>query len=303
MNLKSILDKIRKSSVTEISQNSTLYHRSPTKYKVGDKIIPSKGSLYKEFDEIALEEYRKQKYPDRPARATAVYASVIPRSRFRGKGYLYTVKLGTGKWFMTNSKLIDIIKEDFYMKTRDYEYDRLKSYSPKELMYELDKFTADRYWKGTTLGDSESLEVVAEELIVTEVSSEVPQLKRGDAVKFKSNIPVTIEGYPKKSEWSKDKLQSIINKFITGTVQYEPTADDTTYRIKAKGNVKTNIKFYITNYSDPMYKYDKQARKEYNPTTSIQLSIYPPWDKKYEGRLPYLTLYISKDDSRQLIKV
>ena len=75
----------------ELSNNSTLYHRSPIKLSVGDTIVPNRkgGTHWLESKgcELALEQLRKQKYKDRPSRFECIYATAIPRSRFVDKGY------------------------------------------------------------------------------------------------------------------------------------------------------------------------------------------------------------------------
>jgi hypothetical protein len=90
-NVKSFQEFINEQLLLELSSNSTLYHRSPIKLKVGDKIQPRKNKegqhwLQSSMMEVALEELRKKEFPDRPSRFECIYASPYPRSRFVDKG-------------------------------------------------------------------------------------------------------------------------------------------------------------------------------------------------------------------------
>jgi hypothetical protein len=173
--------------LNEISENTPLYHRSMRKMNVGDVIeIPKddtgKHGLASKMGEIALEQERKEIAPNAPSRLNCVYSSLIPRSRFVDKGYLYRVK-PTGKIFVADSTLIDTIMEKFDREYYEYisRYDqperkeiendfikdpsRLTNYLPPEAYY---------YWKGSvpnknTLRD---IEVLSDGAIVTEVIDE-----------------------------------------------------------------------------------------------------------------------------------
>ncbi len=111
--------------LNEISTNTPLYHRSLRKMNVGDAIeIPkdlttNKHYLANKMGELALEQERKEIAPDAPSRLNCVYSSLIPRSRFIDKGYLYRVK-PTGRIFVADSTLIDAIMERF--DNEYYEY-------------------------------------------------------------------------------------------------------------------------------------------------------------------------------------
>ena len=176
--------------LSEISANTPLYHRSMRKMNVGDAIeIPKndtgKHALSSKMGEIALEQERKEIAPDAPSRLNCVYSSLIPRSRFVDKGYLYRVK-PTGRIFTADSSLIDTIIEKFDREYYEYisRYDqperkeieqellqnptRLTGYLPSEAYY---------YWKGSlpNLSDKSALrdiEVLSDGAIVTEVISE-----------------------------------------------------------------------------------------------------------------------------------
>ena len=188
----------------ELSNNSTLYHRSLKKLKVGDKISPNISKdgghwLKQKLAEVALEHLRKKEFPNRPSRFTSIYSSVIPRSRFVDKGYLYAIK-PIGNMFITNSMFIDIINRDF-----DRNIYSLDGYGNEEVMRmsklakegdesALDQLLwylppeADSYWKGTERGDMIDLEVLSDGAVVTEV---IPDTKR---LKINQTVTVVEEG-------------------------------------------------------------------------------------------------------------
>lgn len=178
--------------LSEISTNTPLYHRSLRKMNVGDAIeIPKddtgKHYLTSKIGELALEQERKEIAPDAPSRLNCVYSSLIPRSRFVDKGYLYRVK-PTGRIFVADSTLIDTIMERFDREYYDYisRYDqperkeigqeliknprRLTEFLPSEAYY---------YWQGekpniAAFGKDalRDIEVLSDGAIVTEVVSE-----------------------------------------------------------------------------------------------------------------------------------
>ena len=112
---------LREMRLDEITRDTVLYHRSMDKYKMGDIINPEKRPeaekgeshwLSKKFTEKKLEEYRKKINPNAPSRFNCVFFSIVPRSAFTGKGYLYEVK-PKGKFLVTLSYLINKIAEEF----------------------------------------------------------------------------------------------------------------------------------------------------------------------------------------------
>jgi hypothetical protein len=177
--------------INEISTNTPLYHRSLRKMNVGDSIeIPKSTSSGKhhlsgKMGELALEEERKEVNPDAPSRLNCVYSSLIPRSRFIDKGYLYRVKT-TGRIFVADSALIDNIMEKFDREYYEYigRYDqeerreieqtllknpkRLSEYLPSDAYY---------YWRGeipnlSSKAALRDIEVLSDGAVVTEVVSE-----------------------------------------------------------------------------------------------------------------------------------
>ena len=126
--------------INELSNNSTLYHRTTEKLKVGDIIKPNKTKgthwLEKNNMELALEGLREQKYSKKPSRFSCIFSSVIPRSRFVDKGYLYTIR-PIGKMHMPDSTLIDQMDRKFndnFMDSYEYYKDMLKTNYKKQLM-------------------------------------------------------------------------------------------------------------------------------------------------------------------------
>jgi hypothetical protein len=160
----------------EISSNSTLYHRSMKKMSVGDTIVVPKNKegkhwLQSSAFEQAMEFMRQESYSDRPSRFNCVYSSLIPRSRFVDKGYLYVIN-PIGNIFMTNSSYIDDAVELFDRKfyslsddSRDYYKD-----NPHMLVNLLD-FRANNYWEGITSykNSLKNIEVLSDGAIITQV--------------------------------------------------------------------------------------------------------------------------------------
>jgi hypothetical protein len=132
--------------LSEISTNTPLYHRSLRKMNVGDAVeIPrdtaNKHYLTYKMGELALEEERKETAPDAPSRLNCVYSSLIPRSRFVDKGYLYRIK-PTGRIFVADSTLIDVIMERFDNEYYEYisRYDQpRKKRKLKKIYYKIQK--------------------------------------------------------------------------------------------------------------------------------------------------------------------
>ena len=279
-----------RSLLFEMSQNATLYHRSTVKYNVGDEIKPQ-GREYvkKSLFERALEAFRKKYFPNAPSRFDCVFASVVPRSRFRTKGYLYTVKLGSGNYLMTNSYLIDDMGKEFTSFTADFSSERLSQYPDEDLMNYLPTFDAKRYFKGIPYGDKESIEVLAESLIVTEVhDTNVPILRRGDRVVVTKPIQVNLQGYVKESELH--LVQQVLSKLIKGDIKIADSSGERNKRISVEGTINTGTKLWVTWFNDPMTQSNKSNRKEYNLKPNIQLAFTAPWRKSDRVKFPYMTM-------------
>ena len=187
--LKNILQE---NLLVELSERNTLYHWSRKKMKMGDTIKPPRdktGShwLSKISMEVLLEEYRKNKFPNRPSRFNCIYSSLIPRSRFVDKGYLYVIK-PIGNMFMTNSLLIDEMGERFSRETRDFYERGIKQddiiKDPDRYVYYLETYLAHNYWKGDTTVTKRNLdrmEVLSDSAKVVEVINQ-DNLRTGDKV-------------------------------------------------------------------------------------------------------------------------
>lgn len=198
--------------INEISSNTSLYHRSLRKMNVGDIIeVPKEISTGKHYfenkmGEVAMEQLRKEEAPNAPSRLNCIYSSLIPRSRFVDKGYLYRIK-PTGRIFVADSTLIDTIMEKFDREYYEYigRYDQAER---KEIESELIKnpsrlvsylpYESFDYWKGekpniAALGKSalRDIEVLSDGAVVTEVISEsekaTPFVMGDDVVVTESN--------------------------------------------------------------------------------------------------------------------
>ena len=259
--------------LSEINANTPLYHRSMRKMNVGDAIeIPKndtgKHGLASKMGEIALEQERKEIAPDAPSRLNCVYSSLIPRSRFVDKGYLYRVK-PTGRIFTADSSLIDTIIEKFDREYYEYisRYDqperkeieqellqkpsRLTGYLPSEAYY---------YWKGSlpNLSDKSALrdiEVLSDGAIVTEVISEdeksTPFVTGDDVVvtesgKLKASLDLYInsKGEDVKPDLTEKEIYDLLN--YIGNEIFDGVKSENKYgAITFKGYLKKAAKLKI----------------------------------------------------------
>ena len=259
----------------EISTDTPLYHRSLRKMNVGDAIeIPkdlttNKHYLANKMGELAMEQERLLEAPDAPSRLNCVYSSLIPRSRFVDKGYLYRVK-PTGRIFVADSTLIDTIMERF---DREYyenisKYDQpLRKEIEQDLLQNPSRLTeflpseAYYYWKGSapnknTLRD---IEVLSDGAIVTEVVSEseksTPFVMGDDVVvtesnKLKASLDLYInsktmaKGEEVKSDLTEQEINDLLN--YIGNEIFDGVKSENKYgAINFKGYLKKGAKLKI----------------------------------------------------------
>jgi hypothetical protein len=266
----------------EISNDTPLYHRSMRKMNVGDAIeIPKETSSGKHYlaskmGELALEEERKEVAPNAPSRLSCVYSSLIPRSRFVDKGYLYRVK-PTGRIFVADSTLIDTIMErfdsEYYERVSRYDQQDRKEIE-QDLLQNPSKLTnylpreAYEYWKGekpniAAFGKAalRDLEVLSDGAIVTEVVSEseksTPFVMGDDVVvtesdKLRANLTLyinstTAKGDEVKSNYTPEEIDSLLNYIgnnIFDGVKAEPSKyTENSYDFL--GNLKKGAKLKI----------------------------------------------------------
>lgn len=259
----------------EISTDTPLYHRSLRKMNVGDAIEipkePSSGKHYlaSKMGELALEQERLLEAPNAPSRLSCVYSSLIPRSRFVDKGYLYRVK-PTGKIFVADSTLIDTIMERFDREYYEYisRYDQPERKEiEQELLQNPSKLTnylpseAYYYWKGSvpkknTLRD---IEVLSDGAIVTEVVSEseksTPFVMGDDVVvtesnKLKASLDLYINsktmanGEEVKSDLTEQEINDLLN--YIGNEIFDGVKSENRYgAINFKGYLKKGAKLKI----------------------------------------------------------
>lgn len=211
-----------------------------------------------------------------PSRLHCVYSSLIPRSRFVDKGYLYRVK-PTGRIFVADSTLIDTIMERFDREYYDYisRYDqpergeieqellqnpkRLTDYLPTEAYY---------YWKGEipNLSNKASLrdiEVLSDGAVVTEVVSESEKstpFVMGDNVvvtesdKLKGqltiyfNTKMLAKGEEVKPDYTPEEIDNMLNyisnNIFDGVKPEKSKYTPDTYEFA--GNLKKGVKLKIT---------------------------------------------------------
>ena len=268
--------------LNEISTNTPLYHRSLRKMNVGDAIeIPkdlttNKHSLANKMGELALEQERLLEAPDAPSRLNCVYSSLIPRSRFVDKGYLYRVK-PTGRIFVADSTLIDTIMERFDREYYEHvsKYDQpLRKEIEQDLLQNPSKLTnylpreAYEYWMGekpniAAFGKAalRDIEVLSDGAIVTEVVSEseksTPFVMGDDVVvtesdKLRANLTLylnstTAKGDEVKSNYTPEEINSLLNYIgnnIFDGVKAEPSKyTENSYDFL--GNLKKGAKLKI----------------------------------------------------------
>lgn len=109
------------------SESNILYHRSEHEFKDGEILNANFSLKYKNEYEIALEQYRKINYPDKPSRRKCFYLSPTDKSRFHDRGFLYQVK-PLGVTHITNSNIIDSLGDAFYDKNIILESKLIKEY-------------------------------------------------------------------------------------------------------------------------------------------------------------------------------
>ena len=281
--------------LNEISTNTPLYHRSLRKMNVGDAIeIPkdlttNKHYLANKMGELALEQERKEIAPDAPSRLNCVYSSLIPRSRFVDKGYLYRVK-PTGRIFVADSTLIDTIMERFDREYYDYirRYDSYDQQERKAIEQELlqnpSRLTeflpseAYYYWKGSvpnknTLRD---IEVLSDGAVVTEVVSEseksTPFVMGDDVIvtesdKLRANLTLyinsaTAKGDEVKSNYTPEEIDSLLN-YIGNNIFDDVKAEPSKYTENSYdflGNLKKGTKLKIISLASNI----RGGRSSYN---------------------------------------
>ena len=264
----------------EISTDTPLYHRSLRKMNVGDAIeIPkdlttNKHYLANKMGELAMEQERLLEAPDAPSRLNCVYSSLIPRSRFVDKGYLYRVK-PTGRIFVADSTLIDTIMERF---DREY-YERVSRYDQQDrkeieqdLLQNPSKLTnylpreAYEYWMGekpniAAFGKAalRDIEVLSDGAIVTEVVSEseksTPFVMGDDVVvtesnKLKASLDLYINsktmanGEEVKSDLTEQEINDLLN--YIGNEIFDGVKSENKYSaINFKGYLKKGAKLKI----------------------------------------------------------
>ena len=271
--------------INEINTNTSLYHRSLRKMNVGDIIEvpkePSSGKHYLagKMGELALEEERKEVNPNAPSRLNCIYSSLIPRSRFIDKGYLYRIK-PTGRIFVADSTLIDTIMERFDREYYEYisRYDRPERMEiEQELLQNPIRLTqylpreAYEYWRGekpniAAFGKSalRDIEVLSDGAVITEVINESDKSTPfviGDNVvvtennKLRANLTLYFNsktlanGEEVKPYYTSEEISSLLNYIgneIFDGVKPEPSKyTENSYEFL--GNLKKGAKLKITN--------------------------------------------------------
>ncbi len=251
----------------EVSNDTSLYHRSPIKLKVGDKIVKPKTKDGKNWMaskpfELAMEAERKQYFPDKPSRMDCVYSSLVPRSRFIDKGYLYRIK-PTGRIHITDSTWLDKSADEFERRTSHYygeDYQRfLKGIAeqPEAYTHYLPP-AATYYWEGATptRENIKDIEVLSDGAVVVEEIEETGKSKPimpGDQYKVTKDNKLIAhldlyinskyeKGQPNLSQESIDNLIYLIeNVIFTKRVKIKKTEDNITFQGMLKKGAKLRV--------------------------------------------------------------
>jgi len=260
----------------EITERTTIYHRSPIKLNVGDTVKPKltgKGNahwLSEKKTEQALEQIRLQDFPDKPSRLQCVYSSLIPRSRFVDKGYLYVVK-PVGKVHVTDSKIIDDYNERFdrewyeryygsYGDEKTEYYEEYFKENPKQLASVGDYYGGRRYWSGVTptKENIRDIEVLSDSAIVVEEivdGNKTTPLRIGDEVvvtesgKLQAWMDLYINGehYKNKENYTEEEFNQLIESIKNEVYDTGATIEDNfkNRHAKFKGTLKKGAKLIV----------------------------------------------------------
>lgn len=261
--------------LSEISTNTSLYHRSLHKMNVGDTIeIPKNPAdnqhyLASKMGELAMEQLRKEEAPNAPSRLNCVYSSLIPRSRFVDKGYLYRVK-PTGKIFVADSTLIDSIMEKFDREYYDfigrYDQSERKEFeadfrkNPKMLTQYL-PYEAFNYWKGEVpnLSNKAALrdvEVLSDGAVIVDV---VNESEKSTPFVIGDNVVVT----------ESNKLRASLTLYLNSDLksadsELKPNLDDAAVKKLLDyigSEVFDNVKPEISKYTKNTYEFSGGLKK------------------------------------------
>lgn len=270
-------DILREVLLSEITENTTLYHRSPIKLNPGDIILPRKDTSGKHWleskeAEIALEAIRRKENPTAPSRFNCVYSTLIPRSRFVDKGYLYAIK-PKGNIHIANSVLIDDIGEKFDRAMYDYfndsdkrEYleqmkaDNFDGYL--QMLLSLVPYDAYYYWEKNHMSQSyirhnlKNIEVLSNSAIVIE---EIVESEKATPFKIDDKVRVT----------ESDKLYVYKAYLYINTPDYGKT-DKTKLSDTDMNNIVEHIKM---NVIDAGGKDTKVEIKKHNPNTKDEYTV------------------------------
>lgn len=171
-------------------KTAKFYHRSFADLDVGDVLTsttdPKTGKHWladKSFEQ-ALEEKRKESYPDRPSRLDCVYASLVPHSRFLGKGRLFVVEPVDCVPFVSDSLIIDKLGEQYREEYNDYTGKYEQPYVSK------DDTWIKWYWEGVDPKKSNlpNMEVLMTKARVVEVVDEKKRGLYGDTFTIGSGV-------------------------------------------------------------------------------------------------------------------
>ncbi len=264
---------LKESLLLELSNNSTLYHRSPNEYKVGDKIMGQRSRP--DVKEMLLEYVRQKSFEDLPNRTRCIYSSPVPRSRFMDKGILYVVK-PIGNHFITDSRIIDEIGNkisDYGVENRIVEKEEVA----ENIDFYLGAFNVshliDRYWKGSESNKSkdklQDLEILSEGIEIIEVINQTEKLFTGDEIKvvgeFSIELPYFLTENETDDEETAKTKQQMIAKYFDSV--------DKSKSYNQRGTIKKGTVLKVAGTRRKMDQ-SKDERKEFSAGPSEFTAIY-----------------------------
>lgn len=307
--------------LSEISENTILYHRSNDIFKEGDILNPKKkfgDDHHQKNNKLQqyLENYRKENFPDKPSRLNCVFCSVIPNSAFMNRGYLYEVT-PIGKTHITLAffinKINTLFSEEKYFQTRDdmvsisdyidrYGKEdgmrRYKSYQDEieqHVMYliksDLDKY-CEWYWKGVNYNgdsykkDTKWVEVLCEQVKVKRVygSSSLKVFKPNDIIKNKDEIQLEVYTFNGKIYKS------------NGNVQHSEEETKKIFSKLKQKRVKVDVESKSSNSVKYVLTFPKNFKFKISRAIPAEIPSKSLGDQQHSYKTPYRMFAITPKD-------
>ena len=317
---KKIMKSLKLFEGTEILPSTSLYHRSVHEMKVGDIVTHEKrtnADFYsKKVGELAIEEIRKEFFPQLPSRLTCVFASLVPRSRFYKYGKLYRVK-PIGKTHVADSYSVDKIWKEgdrIYSEYEDlmYNYGSTQSEEQKKLQFsqivkslaQEESFYIKRYWKQPTItkDNIENIEVLADQFEVVEVIEETKRVNPGSKISFPFEIEVNydIRVY-KYRNYTQDDIQKIFDAIEKQNgIKLKSYIENDNAVFSVPANTELTIMSYITH--DPRTYGQNRYEKHFEPDYDEPLNSMKFFSNVKDDKYSYQSLELNKKYKNKVYK-